>query len=218
MDYSLCDLPNSGENPVVYMDIGLRGESLGKIYIRLFRNVFPAGVENFVRIASGKTYKTTNKGIGQYKYIKEETRTYTGCTFFRHMYGNYIISGDIYNNDGSSAGTIYSDEPIPPCFGDYYYPHDRKGLVSLIPYQDQETGIMYYDSTFLITLDDVKPSNLLSELDATHVVIGEVYDGLNIIDKMNQMVLPYGGRRYPEFTILKADVYRQNNYSRRVRM
>ena len=40
MNYSLCDLPNTGNNPVVWMDITLNEEVIGRIYIRLFRDVF----------------------------------------------------------------------------------------------------------------------------------------------------------------------------------
>lgn len=217
MNYSLCDLPNSGKYPVVYFDISLKEENMGKLVIKLFRDIFPAGVENFVRISSGKTYRIEKKGVGAYNYYKEVKRTYSDCSFYKHIYNSYIVSGDIYNNNGTSAGTIYNDEPIPPCFGDYYYQHDRKGLISLVPYYDEEKNIYFYDSTFLITLDDVKPWNLLSSLDENHVVIGEVYQGLDLIDKMNQLLIPYSGRRYPIFDIAKSDVYKQMNYSRMIR-
>lgn len=217
MNYSLCDLPDSGNGPVVYMDILLKGEVLGRIYIKLFRDVFPAGVENFVRIAGGRTYRVEKKGIGQYRYTKETKRTYEGSKFFHFLYNNYIVGGDIYKNDGSSAGTIYEDKPIPPDFGEFYYPHETKGLVSLVPFKDENTGQIFYDSTFMITLDNMKPSNVLSELDEDQVVIGQVYGGMDVIDKMNELIKPYAGRKYPQFTIGKCDVYRKANGYRRLR-
>src|SRR5581483_4685911 len=110
MNYTLTDLPDSGNNPIVYMDISLKGTDIGRLYIKLFRDVFPAGVENFARIASGKTYRIIQKGAGQYKYKKEIRRTYEGCRFYKFLYNNYIISGDIYTNDGKNAGTIYNDQ------------------------------------------------------------------------------------------------------------
>jgi cyclophilin family peptidyl-prolyl cis-trans isomerase len=217
MNYSLCDLPDSGKNPVVYMDITLKGETLGRLLIRLYRDVFPAGVENFVRIASGKTYRTEKKGFGKYTYTKEIRRTYEGCKFYSFSYNNYIISGDIYNNNGTNAGTIYCDEPISPCLGDYFYPHDMKGLVSLVPFTNEQTGEIFYDSTFLITLDDIKPSNNLIELNCDHIVIGQVYCGIDIITKMNELIFPFAGRKYPDFIIGKCDVYRLATSSRRLR-
>lgn len=217
MNYTLTDIPDSGKNPVVFMDISLKGEIIGRIYIILFREVFPAGVENFVRIAAGITYRVTKKGIGRYKYKKETRRTYEGCKFFNFLYNNYIVSGDIYNNNGTSAGTIYGDEPIPPEFGEYYYPHETKGLISLVPFKDETMGKYFYDSTFMITLDDIKPSNLLKELDSDQIVIGQVYDGINVIDKINELIKPYARRKYPTFEISKCGVYRKSIGGRRIR-
>ena len=65
------EIPNSGNNPLVYFDIGLKNEIIGQLKIKLFRNVFPAGVENFVRIADGKTVRVEEKGFGNHKYFKE---------------------------------------------------------------------------------------------------------------------------------------------------
>src|SRR5271169_6423974 len=217
MNYSLCDLPDSGDNPVVFMDITLKGESLGRIFIRLFREVFPAGVENFVRIATGKTYRVVKKEIGKYKYKKEVRRTYEGTKSFSFLYNNYIVGGDIYTNNGKSAGTIYCDKPIPPCFGEYFFPHDTKGLISLVPFKDEESGQLFFDSTFMITLDDVKPSNNLTELNCDQVVIGQIYNGLEVITKMNELIFPYAGRRYPEFIIGECGVYKKINFNRRPR-
>jgi len=217
MNYSLADLPDAGDNLVVYMDIILQEEVIGRIFIRLFREVFPAGVENFYRIASNKTYRIDQKGFGNYKFNRERIRTFEGCKFFNLKFNNYVVSGDIYNNDGSSAGTIFNDEPIPACFGDYYYPHNSKGLVSLIPYLDARTGEFFYDSSFMITLDDVKPTNTLSELDSDQIVIGQIYQGLEVIDRINSLIRPYAGRRYPDFRIGKTGIYRKGTTLRRLR-
>lgn len=217
MNYSLTDLPDSGQNPMVSMEISLKGEPLGNIQIRLFRDVFPAGVENFYKIAGGKTYKVEKKGTGQYKYKKETRRTYEGCKFFNFLYNNYVVSGDIYHNNGTSAGTIYNDQPIPADFGEYYYPHEAKGLISLVPFRDETTGRLFYDSTFMITLDDSKPSNVLKELDKDQIVIGQVTSGLDVLDKINELIKPYAGRKYPEFVISKSNVYRAHVSGRRIR-
>lgn len=216
MNYSLSDLPDSGKDAVVYMDIMLNNENMGRLYIRLFRDVFPAGVENFIRIAAGNTYRVVKNGNGKYTYKKEIKRTYEGCKIFRFLHNNYLVCGDIYNNDGTNAGTIYSDQPIAPVFGDFYYPHETKGLVSLVPYHDETTGRLFYDSTFMITLDDIKPSNILHDLDQDQIVIGQIYDGLDVLDKMNQLIKPYARRRYPRFVIGETGVYRKNSNNRRM--
>lgn len=201
MNFSLNDIPCFGSNPVVFMDILVNEEPIGRIFIKLYPEVFPAGVENFIRIACGKTYRVDHRGRGRHRYRQEWRRTYEGCRFFYCMHNNYIVSGDIYNNDGTNAGTIYCDQPIPPLFGEFYFPHEMIGLVSLIPYQDQQTGLLFYDSTFIITLDDAGPSNVLPQLDIDHVVIGQVYNGLDIILRINRMIMPFAGRRYPNIKI-----------------
>ena len=218
MNNSLCDIPDSGTSPICYMDINLKDECIGRLMIRLFRDVFPAGVENFIGIASGKTYRVQKKGYGKYQYKKETRRTYQGCKFFNFLYNNYMISGDIYNNNGTDAGTIYCDKPIPnTCFGDYYYPFNKKGLIGLVPFINEQNGLTYYDSTFMITLDDIKPTNNLAELNCNHIVIGQVYCGLELIDKMNELIFPYAGRKYPEFVISKCGVYRTSSSGRKLR-
>jgi cyclophilin family peptidyl-prolyl cis-trans isomerase len=208
MNYSFSDLPDSGSNPQVYFDIKLKNDIIGRIGIRLFREVFPAGVENFVGIASGKTYKADKIVSSAYGHslIKETKRTYDDCNFYQNRYNNYIMTGDIYNNNGTSSGTIYFDEPISFEGSDYVYAHDTKGLVSLVPFYDEATKKYYYDSTFLITLDNVKPSNVLSELNTNHIVIGQVFDGMQVLDKINTLLIPYAGRKYPDFSIAKTTV------------
>ncbi len=208
MNYSLYDIPDSGKNPIVYMNIKINGEELGVIHIRLDRDVFPAGVENFVQIAAGQTDRVIKQGNGRYRFNKNIQRTYQNCKFHHLSYNNYIVSGDIYHNDGRGGGTIYNDEPIPPIFGDYYYSHDTKGLVSLIPFQDDETGGIYYDSTFMITLDNTQKTNILTALDKNQIVIGQICKGMDIIDKINKLIRPFAGRKYPKFVISKSGIYR----------
>ncbi len=210
MNYSLSNLPNSGKFPIVHMDIILKGEYFGRLSIKLFRDVFPAGVENFIGIAESSTYKVEIKNFGYHKYQKQTNRTYNGCKFFNFLHNNYLVCGDIYNNNGTSAGTIFNDNPIPGIFGDYFYPHDIKGLVSLIPYYDEETGEKFYDSTFMITLDNNKPSNVLEDLNNDQIVIGQIYSGLDVLDKINILIKPYARRKYPEFYIKKCIVNKNN--------
>lgn len=215
MNYSLNNIPDSGPNPVVWMDITLNEEVFGRIYIKLYREVFPAGVENFYHIASNSTYRIQTKTSGKRNFKKGTLRTYEGNKFFNLRYNNYVVTGDIYQNNGNSAGTIYCDQPIPPCFGNFYYPHDVKGLISLIPFKDATTGQLFYDSTFMITLDNVKPTNMLTELNCDQIVIGQIYDGIDVIDKMNNLIRPYAGRKYPAFKIGETGIYRNANTGRR---
>jgi cyclophilin family peptidyl-prolyl cis-trans isomerase len=208
MNFNLEEIPDSGPTPIVWMDIVIKEEVIGRIFIRMFREVFPAGVENFIRIAGGRTIRTEEKGQGKYKFRKEIIRTYSGSKFFNFSHRNYIVAGDIYNNDGSRAGTIYDDEPIPPLLGNYFYDHSLMGLVSLVPFHDEQTGEIFYDSTFMITLDFAKPSNILNELNRDQIVIGQIYQGMEVIAKINQLLVPYAGRRYPDIYIGNCGIHR----------
>lgn len=201
MNYSFQNVPDSGKNPTVWMDIVIQEQVIGRIHIKLFRDVFPAGVENFLHLAQGDTIRSEYKGSGDNKFVREVVRKYEGGKFFNFLHNNYLINGDIYNNDGSRAGTIYNDQPIPPVFGNYFYQHNMKGLISLVPFQEAGTGRLFYDSTFMITLDGSKTNNIMSELDKDQIVIGQIYEGLEVIDKINELILPYAGRRYPDIRI-----------------
>jgi cyclophilin family peptidyl-prolyl cis-trans isomerase len=192
-------------NPIIYLELGINNESLGKITFELFPDSFPDGVENFLRIVEGKTNRIEKKGAGRYRYNKSIPRKYQGCKFFKMIHNNYIISGDIYKNDGTSSGTIFDDKPIPPDLGEYYYPHDLKGMISLIPYYDT-SGNLWYDSTFLITLDDEKPTNDLSKLNKYQIVIGTMISGGEILDKINILIKPFAGKRYPEIKIINCGI------------
>lgn len=208
MNFQLSDMPNSGINPIVHMDIMLQGKVFGTLSIKLFRDSFPAGVENFFNIANASTYHIEEKGFGDYKYQKQMLRTYEDCKFFKLQHNNYIISGDIYANTGRQAGTIYYDEPIPSLVGEYYYPFDTKGLVALVPFKNTENDLLFYDSTFMIALDNMKPGNQLEKLTKDHIVIGYVYNGIDLLDNINILIKPYAGRKYPLFTIGKCKTVR----------
>lgn len=212
MNYTLDNIPYSCENPIVYMDISLKGKVMGRILIQLDRQVFPAGVENFVKIAAGTTYKTTT--LKSCDLIKQVQRSYDNTDLFKYSHNNYIVGGDIYNNNGQSAGTIFNDKPIPRYLHDYYYEHNTKGLISLVPFYDEITGKLMYDSTFMITLDSAKPTNILPQLDADQIIIGHIYSGLEVLDEINTLIKPYAGRTYPKFIISKAGVLSQNKIIR----
>lgn len=217
MNYLLTELPDSGKNPIVIMEISVRSIPIGNIKIKLYRDVFPAGVENFVKIIEGNTRNISSKGFGNYKYQKEIKRSYIDCNFFHVSYKNYIISGDIYNNNGTSAGTIYNDSPIPADFGPYFFPHDKKGMISLVPFKDDETGQLFYDSTFMIILDDANSFNNISDLDSDQIVIGQIIDGIEVLDTINNIVRPFAKKIYPQLSITNAYVYRVPIGNRRIR-
>lgn len=207
MNYSLYNIPYSGERPIVFMDLTINDVPVGRIHIKLFREVFPAAVENFVKIAEGNTYRSERRGVARHRFVKETRRTYADTIFHSNSYNNYLTAGDIYNNTGANAGTIYSDFPIPDYRSEYFYPHERKGMISLVPFlvraESTEGDKLYFDSTFMILLNDINPTNaeLYQGLDAENVVIGYVYSGLDVLDRINDTLAPLAGRTYPRIGI-----------------
>jgi cyclophilin family peptidyl-prolyl cis-trans isomerase len=198
------EILNSGKHPSVFMDIGLKNNIIGTIYIELFRDIYPAAVENFIGICKGKTFHTDKLGYGKYKYRRVVKRSYENCKFYNKIHDNYLATGDIYNNDGTDGGTIFNDISIPAIYPDEFYPHDRTGLISLIPYVDENTGRYYFDSNFMITLDEGRPENLLNSADEENLVIGKIYSGLNVIETINNSITPFNGSAYPEYYIAKC--------------
>lgn len=168
----------------IFLEISVDCEIIGKIYINIFEETFPEGVQNFLSLIKGNK---TNK-------------TYKGSDFFKLRYNCYIIGGDIYNNNGKTAATI-DNKLISENLGELYYTHDTKGILSLIPYCDPETGNRMYDSTFMITLSGPMP-----ELDDQQIVIGQVFGGLDILNKLNYLIKPYAGRKYPKVQISDCNI------------
>lgn len=201
-DVNRCDLPYSGEKPKVFINIALNNKKFGRLDIELFRNVFPLAVENFVYLCKGSTYHIEDKGFPPYTYKKVVKRTYQNSKIYDYEFNNYIKMGDIYKNNGEGMATIYDDKLIPEYDSEFYYQHSEKGLVSLIPTYDESTGKYYYDGNFLITLDAPNPNNSIAELDTTHhIVIGKVYIGLDVLDRINKLTAPFNARTYPNMTI-----------------
>lgn len=178
----------------VYFDIGVNGENIGRMVIELYPDVFPEAVENFLRLAEGNTYKLEPRN----GYTRQTQRSYSETKFFRLMHNKYIMGGDIYQNDGTSAGSIYDDIPIVESVPDYYIPHDQAGLVSVVSYLENDTKL--YDSTFIITLG---PN---SDLDDSAIVIGSVTRGKHLLNRINDSIVPAAGRRYPIYHIIESGV------------
>lgn len=191
------------DKPVIFMDLNMDSNPIGRIYASLDREVFPEGVDNFVGMVRGDTHKISKTSKDLYQ---QHQRSFNNTSFFKVKYNNYMVGGDIYNDDGSSAGTIFDDEPLPAPDTVLYYTHDVKGIISLVPYRDDVTGDLMYDSTFMITLDSPKSTNLISELDTDQIVIGSIYSGLEVLDKINMAHVPFAGRKYPRIKITRVGI------------
>jgi peptidyl-prolyl isomerase H (cyclophilin H) len=107
----------ANENPVVFFDVSLGGEPLGRIKFELFADVVPRTAENFRQFCTGET-----KNLGR-------PQGYKGCKFHRVIKDFMIQGGDFLNGDGTGSASIYG----PSTFADENFnkKHDSAGLLSM---------------------------------------------------------------------------------------
>lgn len=191
----------------VYLDLAVNEKEMGRLVIKLYRDLFPEGVQNFVSICQGNTNQQIPTGYQDQPIWKTTRRSFDGCVCYRYQYDGYLLSGDIYHNNGSSAGTIYDDAPISAPDPDRYIPHEMAGLISLVPQtprpNESESSIHQYDSTFLITL--AAPSaDVQAKLDRDQIVIGHVVQGLEVLAAINQEISPLqtGGEQRRRISVI----------------
>lgn len=207
MNYNLDNLPFSGMTPRVILTLAFNDVIIGDISILLYRDVFPAGVENFVLLALGTTSRITDIKMFNRTIQKATPRTYVGSKFYRYTQNRFIIGGDIYRNNGTSSGTIYNDMPIPSTMSKPLYSHTPKGMLSLVSYNNDVSGAKYFDSTFMITLVDSNDQELINKMDNDNIVIGRVTSGYDVLDKINMLIAPSKGKFTPNITIYEAKAY-----------
>ncbi|KAG5670046.1 hypothetical protein PVAND_000332 [Polypedilum vanderplanki] len=82
------------DNPVVFFDISIGNNDIGRIIIELYSHEVPKTAENFRQFCTGE-YKPQGIPIG-----------YKGAYFHRIIKEFMIQSGDFVNNNGTGAGLL----------------------------------------------------------------------------------------------------------------
>ncbi|KAF6197488.1 hypothetical protein GE061_020154 [Apolygus lucorum] len=149
-------------NPLVYIEVTIGKEDVGRVVIELFKNLVPRTAENFRQLCTGE------KGIG----INGKPLHYKGCLFHRAEPEFMIQGGDILNFNGSGGESIYG-----PTFQDenFILKHDSGGIVSMVNYGKPNTN----NSQFFIT------TTPCPHLDGTNVVFGKVVFGLGVVKEVS---------------------------------
>ena len=150
--------------------------SAGDLVIDLFVEDCPKAAKNFLKLCKIKYYN--------------------GCLFF-NLQANYIIQTGDPSSTGKGGtsvyGKLYGDQAVS--FEDEFCKHrrhDKVGLVSMA-----NTGKHTNKSQFFFTLR----ANDLSHLDDKHTVFGEVAEGLDVLEKLNQLFCDEEGRPYQDVRI-----------------
>lgn len=169
-------------NPVVFMDIAVEGDVLGRVTIELFRDCVPKAAEHFRSLCTGERGGRSFRGSTNYSNPRslsgESTGgfSYQGVPFHRIVSGFVVQGGDIVTRDGRSNwslleyGLPYEYEGVAaPGRGDLGKSrHHLSGTVALahINGDPHENG-----SQFFFNL------NANAHLDNKFVVVGQVVGG-----------------------------------------
>lgn len=103
-------------NPIVFFDVTLGGQPLGRIVMELFKDTAPRTADNFLKFCTGET-KANGKPQG-----------YKGAPFHRVIPDFMIQGGDFIHGKGTGCTSIYG-----PKFDDENFTlrHDQEGRLSM---------------------------------------------------------------------------------------
>ncbi|KAE8390659.1 peptidyl-prolyl cis-trans isomerase H [Aspergillus alliaceus] len=162
-------------NPVVFFDITLGGESLGRIKMELFASTTPRTAENFRQFCTGESKSPQGRPQG-----------YKNSKFHRIIKDFMIQGGDFVNGDGTGSCSIYGTARFPD--ENFILKHDRPGLLSMANSGPNTNGCQFFITTTATPF-----------LNNKHVVFGQVVEGMDIVrmventrttrDKPNQDVV-----------------------------
>ncbi|KAK5172337.1 Peptidyl-prolyl cis-trans isomerase H [Saxophila tyrrhenica] len=153
----------SQPNPVVFFDVTLGGEPLGRIKMELFADIVPRTAENFRQFCTGETKNPSGRPQG-----------YKNCRFHRVIKDFMIQGGDFLNGDGTGSISIYGTRSFAD--ENFKLRHDTAGLLSMANSGPNTNGSQFFITT--------APAPFLND---KHVVFGKVADGIDVVRKIENV-------------------------------
>lgn len=150
---------------IVYFDIEIDEESAGRIVFGLFGDVVPRTVKNFVELADG------DLGIG---LRGDYELAYKDSFFHRIIPGFMAQGGDFTDFDGTGGESIYGGWDFEDENFDLH--HEKPYLLSMANAGPNTNGSQFF-ITFVPT----------PYLDGHHVVFGEVIEGFEVVDALEEI-------------------------------
>ncbi len=176
----LSDHQSDKPNPIVFFDLTVAGDPVGRVVMELFANVVPQTAENFRALCTGE---------------KGGKLSYKDTVFHRVINRFMIQGGDFTNADGTGGESIYGEK-----FADenFLLRHEQPGMLSMANSGPDSNGSQF----FLTTVN-------CPHLDGKHVIFGRVIKGMGIVNEVEVLPTDKDDRPLKEVRVVNSGELRQ---------